>query len=211
MMRWTAWILGTLLLTALAAQPAQAVQVDLTIIDTKGNALPGYTIVFNWPKGQTSSLTTDSTGRLHGDVPKGEHFCSLWAEGLHLASGLCNLTDAPGSEGNGGQRSGKAESSRTSGGQKSSGQANSIAPPPTASERAAARAVERAELTSYEKRKGTAASRLWWGFRGAPAGDHLIFLSGNRLGSYEFGVVLAQLFGLDGSGGDGGGGGDGGN
>lgn len=212
MTRWKTWLLGALMLAALAAGPAQAVVVDLTMIDTHGNPLPGYTFTFNWPDGRTSSLTTDASGRLHGDVPKGEHFCSFWSEDLHLASGRCDLTDLPGYSGAGGKKSAKAEKSRTPGRQETPGQAGSIAPQPTPSEQAASKAVARADSMTIEERRFNALKDMTKGPKRSHVGNHLILLSSSRLGSSEFGVVLAQLFDLDGSGdssssGDGGGGG----
>ena len=92
-MRWISGVLGAVLLAAVAAQPAGAVVVDMLVISTLGNPVPGFTFVSNWPDGHTTVNTTDATGRLNGDVPKGGHFCSVWLEALHIASGMCNFTD----------------------------------------------------------------------------------------------------------------------
>ena len=50
-MRWISGVLGAVLLAAVAAQPAGAVVVDMLVISTLGNPVPGFTFVSNWPDG----------------------------------------------------------------------------------------------------------------------------------------------------------------
>ena len=92
-MRWISMVLGAALLVAVAAQPAGAVRLDLPIIDVQGSPVMDITIVSNWGGGKVTQMTTDGWGRVRGEVPEGWHFCSVWWEGTHIESGVCNLTD----------------------------------------------------------------------------------------------------------------------
>jgi hypothetical protein len=92
-MRWITRFIGAVLLVALAAQPAAAVDVDMPILGQQGDPVVGFTFAFNWPNGKVTVMTTDAYGRLKGDVPEGWHRCSVWLEALHLESGNCNLTE----------------------------------------------------------------------------------------------------------------------
>jgi hypothetical protein len=207
-MRWLPRILGAVLLAALMTQPALAVVVNLPIIDRQGNPLPGLTISSSWGRGKTTTLTTDATGRLRGEVPEGTHFCSLWDGALHLASGLCNLTD------NLVQQSATAAQERTGTTRTSSQPGKSIGPPPTAAEKAASSAVDQEDSMTMKTRITRAAGNLFWAPHESQQtpGNWLIALSKYKMGEGGgvFGVMLAQLFSLDGSGGDDDGGNDGG-
>jgi hypothetical protein len=75
-MRWTA-AFAVAALAAILAAPAQATQVDMPFIDTRGNPLPGLTIVSNWGDGKVTQATTDSTGRFRAQVPDRWHYCSV--------------------------------------------------------------------------------------------------------------------------------------
>ncbi len=50
-MRWISMVLGAALLVAVAAQPAEAVVVNLLVISALGNPVHGFTFVSNWPDG----------------------------------------------------------------------------------------------------------------------------------------------------------------
>jgi hypothetical protein len=134
-MRKMIGIVGALLLLAMVAQPASAALTDLTIIDKQGIPVPDITISSNWGSGKITTLTTDSTGRLQGEVPKGWHPCSLWSGGDHVRSGVCIFTEDTSSltQSSG---TGKSATSETS-----IQDSNRISPPPTTSEKAAGSAV----------------------------------------------------------------------
>ena len=145
-------------------------------------------------------LETDATGRLKGDVPKGDHPCSVWSRGGYVASGTCNFTTD--------------RSSGTTTSQKSSRGTSDISPPRTASEEAASSAVDLEKETSLTVDEVTETGSRYNSPRAI-----LICLSGTKFagdydspqarGAQTFGVFLADLFGLTGDGGDDGDGGDG--
>ena len=195
-MRWIPGILGAALLVAVAAQPASAVVVDMLIIDRQGNPVPGLTITSNWGDGKVTTLTTDATGRLQGNVPEGWHNCGTWSEGTHVASGGCNLTVTD------------DQSSLTpppgEGG--TSTPPTSTSPPQTDAEKAASNAVD------IEEEVNRAHIEVGW--RGTRTNTRALIIaitsygrgggtSAEAKGWRAFGVYLADLFGRSGGGDDG--------
>lgn len=198
-MRWISMVLGAVLLVAVAAQPASAVVVNMLIIDTQGNPVQAITFASNWGN-KVTTLTTDATGRLKGDVPEGAHSCSVWSESTHVESGTCDFTTN--------------RSSGTTTSQSSSSGTTETSPPQTDEEKAASKAIDIADELD---------SAVWSSVTGdkrTPYTRIIIIISSSSVlggktlegqrGAAAFGVLLADLFGLTGGGGDGGDG-DGGN
>jgi hypothetical protein len=194
-MRWILRAFTTIMLVALMAQPVSAALTNLIIIDTQGSPVPDITISLNWGNGKTTTLTTDSTGRLQGEVPNGWHFCSIWSGGDHVGSGACifagnknSLTQSSGT--------GKSATSETS-----IQDSNRISPTPTTAEKAASSAVNIVEEFDWA---GFAAFLEIFG-RPMSSREIMVYEAGG------FGVLMADLFGLTGDGGADGDGGDGSN